>query len=104
VRSHHYLTLNLARSRATDAAKDMTPNSQGWIYAEALANAIGIDLRHLNIRVHRARVQLAAAFDNNKDKVELIERRAGQIRFSPNWFEVYKDGRLEIALYGKSMS
>ncbi|MFT4926057.1 MAG: hypothetical protein ACI8WB_002155 [Phenylobacterium sp.] len=102
VRSHHYLTLNLARYRAQNMAEGLPLGSQGWVDAQMLAKALGIDLRHLNIQVYRARHQFSAKLKGDEHLPELIERRAGKVRFSPTYFKIIKGGELETVQFGCS--
>ncbi len=94
-RSHHYLTLNLARYKYADQAKGLDPAEQGWIYSDIMAKELGIDLNHLNIQIHRARKQLADAFAGQISTDEIIQRRAGKIRFGASQFRITKGQQLE---------
>jgi len=98
VRSHHYLTLNLARYRVADAKKGLEPAMQGWVYPEQLAKDIGLSISHLNIQIHRARKQFVDALTNISDAEDLIQRQAGKVRFGGSVFNIYKGQRLEAAL------
>lgn len=55
LRSHHYVTLLLARKKYEDQNNQVAPEEQGWIYSELLARGLGIEANHMNILVHRAR-------------------------------------------------
>ena len=96
-RSHHYLTLNLARYRSADAAKGIEPQEQGWVYPEQLVKDLGLDIAHVNIQIHRVRKQLADAL-NVFDAQRVIERRSGKVRFGGCCFEIHKGGQLECQL------
>ncbi|MFT5455437.1 MAG: hypothetical protein ACI9K2_001916 [Myxococcota bacterium] len=65
-RSHHYLLLTLARRRLAD---------EGWVYADELARMLGLDDRHVNVQIFRARHELAEL--GVVDAAALIERRRG---------------------------
>ncbi|WDE00931.1 FHA domain-containing protein [Thalassomonas actiniarum] len=98
VRSHHYLTLNLARYRVADAQKGLEPALQGWVYPEQLAKDIGLSISHLNIQIHRARKQFVDALTNISDAEDLIQRQSGKIRFGGSVFTIYKGQHLEATL------
>ena len=94
-RSHHYLTLNLARYRIADAQKGLEQQQQGWVHPEILARDLGLDLSHLNIQIHRARKQFADALDHKFNAQQMIERHAGKLRFGGSEFKIYKGHQLE---------
>jgi pSer/pThr/pTyr-binding forkhead associated (FHA) protein len=98
VRSHHYLMLQLARHRADDAAQGLDAKSQGWVYADQLANELGLDSTHMNIHIFRARKQLADCLPDSSDHQCLLERRGGKIRFGCDRFKIYKGDQLTTAL------
>lgn len=98
VRSHHYLTLNLARYRALDADKGLDSQLQGWVYPEQLMQDLGIDISHLNIQIHRVRKQLADALHDSCNVQGLIERQSGKLRFGGSVFTIYKGQQLECAV------
>ncbi len=102
IRSHHYLTLNLARYRASDAGKGLDETQQGWVYPEQLTKDLGIDISYLNIQIHRARKQFADQLHNSYDAQHLIQRRAGRLRFGGSLFSVYKGQQLECELHDMS--
>ncbi len=100
-RSHHYLTLNLARHRAKDAAKGIILTRQGWVYTDVLIRELGIEQRHLNIQVYRARKQLSealAVLANDTitlPELPLIERMNGQLRLATEQFSITKGDTVE---------
>ncbi len=94
VRSHHYLTLNLARQRADDARLARTPAVQGWVPAEVISQSLGLDLCHFNILVHRARKQFSDHINSMVPDV-LFERQGGKIRLATPKVEIHKAGQLE---------
>ena len=98
MRSHHYLTLNLARYRARDAQKGLDVSQQGWVYAEQLEKDLGIDSCYMNIQIHRARKQFADALEHLCDVRQLIERKAGKLRFGGTKFQILKGQQLECQL------
>ncbi|MDQ3033052.1 MAG: FHA domain-containing protein [Myxococcota bacterium] len=73
-RAFHYLLLTLARKRAADAAAQVEPAEQGWIYADELARQLATTKPKLNLDICRARQQLAAAGIGGAARI--IERRA----------------------------
>ena len=87
-RSHHQSLLLLARERRADAARGFASAECGWRGMDALERMLGIDAQHFNIHVFRARRQLAAALGAHGAPVELVERRAGQVRFAALEFQV----------------
>lgn len=99
LRTHHYLTLLLARRRAEDIRSGFEEASQGWIYTEQLADDLGIDVSHLNIQVHRVRKQFADQADNVINSENVIERRPGEVRFAGSQFKILKGNSLEYSTY-----
>lgn len=73
-RAHHYPLLVLARQRLTDQRAGVPLSEQGWTYIEDLLKMLKIDDNHLNISIHRARLQLSAL--GVVDAVGLVERRS----------------------------
>ena len=98
VRSHHYLTLNLARHKAQDAQRGIEKAGQGWIYTELLAKELGTEVNYLNIMIHRARKQFSDVLKQQYLCDHLIERQAGKLRFGGQAFEIYKGSELEHAV------
>ena len=98
IRSHHYLTLNLARHKAMDAQNGIEKTGQGWIYTESLAKELGTEINYLNIMIHRARKQFADVLSQQYLSDHLIERQAGKLRFGGHTFEIYKGSHLEHAV------
>ncbi|ACA86143.1 FHA domain-containing protein [Shewanella woodyi] len=98
VRSHHYLTLNLARYRSLSAEQGLDESEQGWVYAEQLVKDLGIEIRHLNIQIHRARKQFSDSVNVN-DAEYIIQRQAGKVRFGSANFNIYKGQKLECGLH-----
>lgn len=94
-RSHHYLTLNLARYRAADASKGLDLSEQGWIYTEQLSQALGLTENSLNIHIHRARRQFSEFFSNSIETTDFIQRRNGKVRLGCRNFKIYKGDILE---------
>ncbi|MCJ8272569.1 MAG: FHA domain-containing protein, partial [Psychrosphaera sp.] len=101
-RSHHYLTLNLARYRACDAQNGIEPQKQGWVYPEQLMKDLGLDVSHLNIQIHRARKQFTDVLHGLCDAQSLIVRQAGKLRFGGSLFSIYKGQQLECESKGRS--
>ncbi|MBE0455879.1 FHA domain-containing protein [Pseudoalteromonas sp. KG3] len=95
VRCHHYLTLNLARYRAADAKKGVLPANQGWVNTEQLVKDLGVDMRYLNIQIHRARKQFSEVLTNVHDAENIIERQLRKVRFAGASFMIYKGCELE---------
>ncbi|MCO7226326.1 FHA domain-containing protein [Pleionea sp. CnH1-48] len=98
VRTHHYLTLTLVRSRYKDALKGFDSDTQGWIYTEQLEKDLGLSQSHLNIQIHRARKQFKEILSNIKSSEDIIERTRGKIRFGPAKFQLFKGRTLECQM------
>ena len=96
-RIHHYLTLNLARSKNQDADKGLALDHQGWLYPQQLMKDLGVDYCHLNILIHRARKQFSDAI-NVCDSHSFIERHNGKLRFGGLKFQIKKDSQIECEL------
>lgn len=95
VRSHHYLTLHLAREKARHASQGINPESQGWVDMEMLSRDLGMDTNHLNILIHRARKQFTDQVQQVDNADRLFERQSGKIRFGGEHFSIYKGSNLE---------
>ncbi|MGB2741912.1 MAG: FHA domain-containing protein [Cognaticolwellia sp.] len=94
-RSHHYLTLCLARQRAKDMAAGLNDSEQGWVYAELLAKDLGFDASHLNIQIYRMRKQFVDALNNTCESSNIIERSAGKLRLASKFFRITKGDNIE---------
>lgn len=95
VRSHHYMTLVLARQLIEDIRLHTDKTEQGWIYSEVLAKRLGIEESHLNIQIHRARKQFSELFSQHGNAEQLIQRRSGQVRLNCQHVRIYKGDNLE---------
>lgn len=95
VRSHHYLTLCLARQRATDIQAGIDESEQGWVYAEQLAKDLGVDASHLNIQIYRIRKQFVDSLNNTCENSNIIERSAGKLRLASKSFRIIKGDTVE---------
>ncbi len=102
-RIHHYLALTLARVRVEDAEKGMDESAEGWVYAEDLAKALGIDIYHLNIQIHRARKQFSELFADFSGVEKFIERQNGKIRLGVRQLEIYKGQLLQYAIQNETV-
>lgn len=94
-RSHHYLTLCLARQRAKDMQAGLDDSEQGWVYAELLAKDLGFDASHLNIQIYRMRKQFVDALNNTCESSNIIERSAGKLRLASKFFCIKKGDKVE---------
>ena len=94
-RSHHYLTLCLARQRAKDIQAGLDDSEQGWVYAELLAKDLGFDASHLNIQIYRMRKQFVDALNNTCESSNIIERSAGKLRLASKFFRITKGDCIE---------
>jgi len=95
IRSHHYLTLILARQRAKDMQAGLDESEQGWVYAEQLAKDLGLEATHLNIQIYRIRKQFVDALNNSCESSNIIERNAGKLRLASKSFQIVKGDKLE---------
>jgi hypothetical protein len=95
VRSHHYLTLTLARQRAKDMQAGLGETEQGWMYAEVLVKDLGIEASHLNIQIYRIRKQFVDALNNSCESNNIIERNAGKLRLASKVFCIVKGDKVE---------
>lgn len=74
-RSFDYMLLALARARLNDAASgELSPEEQGWVYADELAKDLGMDVSHVNVDIYRARRRFASAGIQGAE--EMLERRS----------------------------
>ncbi|NMH66358.1 FHA domain-containing protein [Shewanella salipaludis] len=91
MRSHHYLTLLLARYRVHDIGLGIAANEQGWRDGSQLMRDLKIDANHLNILIYRARKQFASELGlSNSQNPALIGRRPGKMRFNVAHFTLKK--------------
>jgi hypothetical protein len=95
VRSHHYLTLTLARQRAKDMQEGVDVTEQGWVYADMLVKDLGLDASHLNIQIYRIRKQFVDALNNSCESSNIIERNAGKLRLASKCFRILKGDKVE---------
>lgn len=93
MRAHHYCLVTLARKRHADAQAGYDNASQGWIDLEILAQMLGLDLSHVNVQIHRARMQFGAVLTPGSP--ELVERRRGGVRFGSMPFRIVRADSLE---------
>jgi len=96
VRSHHYLTLTLARQRIKDINAGADESEQGWIYAELLAKGLGMDACHLNIQIYRIRKQFVDALNNSCESNNIIERKGGKLRLASTAIRIVKGDEIEF--------
>lgn len=91
-RAHHAALLELARARLADRAHAIPAALEGWIECNQLAARLGVEVKHLNIMIHRLRVQLAAL--GVVDAAAIVERRArtGLLRLGVAAVEVRSEG------------
>lgn len=94
IRSHHYLLLQLARHRLSDAETGLEPDAQGWIYSEQLNAELGLETTHMNIQIFRVRKQFSDTLADVLGLQELLERRGGRIRLGCDKFVIYKGDTL----------
>lgn len=83
-REHGYVLLTLARARAADDAKK--PAQRGWRDRRELERMLGLDANALNLAVHRARQQIAAA--GVGDAVRIVEVKRGRRRLGTDRFSI----------------
>jgi hypothetical protein len=102
VRSHHYLSLLLARKRVDDIQKQLKEDSQGWLYTNELTQQLGIDEYHANIQIHRFRKQVADNLETLTDLDRLIERRPGMLRLGCRNISIIKGGEVEYAAISRA--
>jgi hypothetical protein len=83
---HGYTLLTLARLR--EQAKDVLPEERGWVDRDRLLKMLKLDTNALNVAIHGARAELAAA--GVVDAAAIVEVRRGQRRFGTDRFEVVR--------------
>ena len=99
VRTHHYLLLLLARTRIEDKNEGVELDEQGWLYREELVKALGIQMNHMNIMVHRARKQLAdAGAQDYPELAYLLETNNGRVRLNSQDITIIKGSKLETRI------
>ena len=88
-RAFHYLLLTLARARLRDrAAHPERTSEHGWLYADSVADSLGMDVERMNVDVHRARKQFSEQGVSNA--AQIVERRSSthQLRIGVAHLEV----------------
>lgn len=88
MRNHHYLVLVLARKYLEDKTSGILESECGWIDKDLLCKMLGLNGNHINIQVYRFRKQFVDAYPMADHLPPSIERRTGEIRFSPNAVEI----------------
>ena len=83
-REHAYVLLTLARARGADAA--LPAAQRGWIDRDDLERMLAMDGNALNVAIHRARQQLAAAGVQSAARV--VEVRRNQRRLGTDRFRI----------------
>ncbi|KYF57578.1 hypothetical protein BE04_22830, partial [Sorangium cellulosum] len=81
-----YALLLLARERRKDAAVCLPEDEQGWIHEADLAEQLGVEKKHLNVLIYRAR----RAFADAGLGTEIVERRRQAIRIATGRVEELK--------------
>jgi FHA domain len=94
-RSHHYGLLTLARKRLLDAQQGFDALSQGWISTDRFAAMLGVEEKHANMLLHRARLQFTRQGPAAASFCECIERRRGELRFGHFGFQIMRGCELE---------
>ncbi|MFC3153223.1 FHA domain-containing protein [Litoribrevibacter euphylliae] len=88
MRNHHYLVLVLARKYLADKSSGIAESESGWIDKDLLCKMLGLSGNHINIQIYRFRKQFVDAYAEADHLPQIIERRTGEIRFSPNSVEI----------------
>jgi len=87
-RTHHFLTLTLARKWQTDAEAGIVSSERGWIAMEELSDMLALEVAHINIQIFRARKQICDALNNGFMPDKIIERRRGTVRLGEMAFSI----------------
>lgn len=88
-RVHHYVMLELARKRITDAESGISESERGWISRKDFANMLGLnDTLNLNMQIYRFRKQLHKATPENTCVSNMVESRRNEIRFVAEKVEI----------------
>ena len=87
-RAHHQTLLFLGRERREDERQNIIPSEAGWRDVELLGTMLGIDTPHINTHIFRALRQLSPVMIQLAIKLDLVERRRGQLRFGEAVFDV----------------
>ena len=83
-REHGYLLLTLARAHRDD--EHLPPAERGWRHCDDLQRMLAIDANALNVAIHRARRQVAAA--GVFGAAGLVEVRRRQRRLGTSRFQI----------------
>jgi hypothetical protein len=87
-RVHNVLLLALARERRGDEARGLPDTSCGWLYADQLADELGVSLPQLNLYAFRARRLLSSRGVIDADQVVERRRSTGQLRIGARQLEI----------------
>lgn len=88
-RNHHYVLLLLARKLIEDSKLGVCESEKGWLDKDLLCDMLGQSENHMNIHIYRFRKQLSALYPDAEQLSSLIERRTGEIRFSPLEIDIF---------------
>ncbi len=94
-RAHHYLLLTLARRRLQEQNLGYDEASQGWLELDELSRMLGQDPTHINIQIYRIRKQLQQLAGDVPALSQVVERRAGGMRFGFSRFRIVRGSTLE---------
>lgn len=94
-RNHHYVLLLLARKSLEDSQLGVCDAEKGWLDKTVLCQMLGQSENHINIHIYRFRKQLSARYPDAEQLSTLIERRCGEIRFSPIGIDIFGGLTLE---------
>jgi hypothetical protein len=83
-REHGYLLLTLARARAEDS--ELPAAERGWRTLDELSRMLRAEINSINVSIHRARQQLAAA--GLEGAAAIVETRQGMRRFGTDRFKI----------------
>ncbi|MEL6347416.1 MAG: FHA domain-containing protein [Myxococcota bacterium] len=91
-RVHHFVLLQLARARLSDRASGTAEAEAGWVYTDDLCRQLGITPSVLNLRLLRARQQLAAAGISDAGRLIVRRRLSGQLRLEVPDLDIQQTG------------
>ncbi|WP_299490578.1 FHA domain-containing protein [uncultured Shewanella sp.] len=100
-RNHHYVLLLLARKSLEDGQLGVSLSERGWLDKALLCHMLGQSENHMNIHIYRFRKQLSARYPDAEQLSTLIERRSGEIRFSPIAIDIFGGLTMEPSTQNK---
>jgi pSer/pThr/pTyr-binding forkhead associated (FHA) protein len=97
-RVHHYAVLLLARQRKNDAKLKIVGDKQGLLEFATFSKMLGLEPVHVNIHIHRFRLQVFQTIPEASSWPSLIERKNRNVRFGAFKFKETRGSAMHMEL------